>query len=362
PDGRVFKFQETLTTQCQQLSPIEASDVNFVELPGASNTQGATLSIVGNNNVLVAPPSEGPVDLLDSVTTQEFNPTVFQLTTAEGFVYVIDQTLGATSVTDPNGNQLTINAAGITSSDGKSVAFTRDTQGRITQIADPAGNVLNYSYSGVGDLTTFVDRVGNVTTFSYDGTHLLTNIADPRGVQAVKNVYDASGRLTDTIDADGHDVHYDHQLSANTEVITDRLGNVTTYEYDDDGNILHKIQTVAGVPIDTAYTYDGNDNKLSELLPGHTSASTFTYDGLGDQLTQTDPLNNETKYFYNANRQVTEIDDANLGTQQGKTTDIYDPATHNLTSTTDAEGHVTSYTYFPNGQVNTVSVDGVQTG
>jgi YD repeat-containing protein len=186
PDGRVFKFQETLTAQCQPISPIEASDVSFVELPGASNTQGATLSIVGNSNVLVTPPSAGLVDLLDSGTTQEFNPTVFQLTTAEGFVYVIDQTLGATSVSDPNGNQLTINAAGITSSDGKSVAFKRDTQGRITQIADPAGNVLTYVYGGAGDLTTFVDRVGNISTFSYDNTHLLTNIVDPRGLQALR--------------------------------------------------------------------------------------------------------------------------------------------------------------------------------
>jgi RHS repeat-associated protein len=361
PDGRVFKFQETTTPQCQQISPIESANLGFVELPGASGTQGATLTIVGNNNVLVTPPSVGPVDLLDSVTTQEANPMVFQLTTAEGFVYVIDQTLGATSVTDPNGNQLTINSAGITSSDGKSVAFKRDTQGRITQIADPAGNVLNYSYNGTGDLSTFVDRVGNITTFSYGATHLLTNIADPRGIQAVKNLYDSSGRLTDTIDADGHDVHYDHQLSANTEVITDRLGHVTTYEYDDDGNILHKIQTVAGVQIDTAYTYDGNDNKLSELLPGHLNPSTFTYDALGDQLTQTDPLGNETKYAYNANRQVTTIDDANLGAQHGTTTNTYD-AHANLLSTTDAEGHVTAYTYFANGQVKTVSVDGVQTG
>jgi RHS repeat-associated protein/uncharacterized repeat protein (TIGR01451 family) len=362
PDGRLFKFQETVTPQCQQISPIETADISFVELPGASNTQGATLSIAGNSNVLVTPPSAGPVDLLDSVTTQEFNPTVFQLTTAEGYVYVIDQTLGATSVTDSNGNQLTINAAGITSSDGKSVVFTRDTQGRITQITDPLGNVLNYSYSGTGDLTTFVDRAGNVTTFGYDGTHLLTNVADPRAVQAVKNVYDSAGRLTDTIDADGNAVHYDHQLSANTEVITDRLGHSTTYEYDDDGNILHKIQTVAGAQIDTAYTYDPNDNKLSELLPGHLNPSTFTYDGLGDQLTQTDPLGHQTTYGYNGNRQVTSIDDANpAGPTHGTTTNAYDPATHNLLSTTDAENHVTTYTYFPNGQVKSVTVDNVQT-
>ena len=59
---------------------------------------------------------------------------------------------------------------------------------------------------------------------------------------------------------------------------------------------------------------------------------------------------------------MTEIDDANLGVQQGETTNVYDPATHNLLSTTDAEGHVTTYSYFHNGQVKTVSVDNVQTG
>ena len=102
--------------------------------------------------------------------------------------------------------------------------------------------------------------------------------------------------------------------------------------------------------------------KTSELLPGHIKPSTFTYDGLGDQLTQADPLGNATTYQYNANRQVTTIDDPNsAGPTHGTTTNVYDPATHNLLSTTDAENHVTTYTYFANGQVNTVKVDGVQT-
>ena len=101
-------------------------------------------------------------------------------------------------MTDPNGNTLTINAAGITSSGGRSVAFTRDALGRITQISDPAGNALNYSYNSAGDLTSFTDRAANVTTYTYDSTHFLLDIVDPRGVQVSKNTFDAQGRLTST--------------------------------------------------------------------------------------------------------------------------------------------------------------------
>ena len=105
-------------------------------------------------------------------------------------------------------------------------------------------------------------------------------------MQAAKNVYDENGRLTDSYDATGvNHVHYDHQVSSNTEIITDRLGHATSYEYDNDGNVVHKTQIVSGVQLEWSYTYDANGNKLSELLPGHTKPSIFTYDAAGNQLT-----------------------------------------------------------------------------
>jgi RHS repeat-associated protein len=360
PDGRVYKFQAVSNPQCQNLAPIDGPTLAFVQLPTGGATAGATLAPLDGGSTLVDGSIPGPSNLI-GFDGNIYDPTTFVFTTAEGFSYVIDQKLGATSVKDPNGNTLTINANGITSSAGQNVVFTRDGQGRITEIDDPLGNKLIYNYNGAGDLASFTDGAKNNTTFNYDPTHLLQTILDPRGIPAIKNVYDpSSGRLTDTIDADGHAVHYDHQLSANTEVTTNRLGHVTTYEYDDDGNILQKIQTVGGVQLDTVAQYDGDDNKTSELLPGHVKPSTFTYDSLGDQLTQIDPLGNKTTYQYNGNRQVTQVDDANVGAQHGTTKNIYDPH-NNLTSTTDAEGHVTAFTYFPNGQVKTVSVDNVQT-
>jgi RHS repeat-associated protein len=122
--------------------------------------------------------------------------------------------------------------------------------------------VLNYGYSGAGDLTTYVDRVGNISTFSYDNTHLLTNIVDPRGVQAVKNVYDASGRLTDTIDADGHDVHYDADDRVSTDSY-DANGNTIlnsgqTNVYDFENRLVQR----GGVKI----VYDGDGNRVKETV------------------------------------------------------------------------------------------------
>src|SRR5262249_49236964 len=100
-------------------------------------------------------------------------PTLFRYATPEGYVYVIDETDGLHSVTDPNGNTLTITRDGITHSSGKNVRFERDSQGRITAIIDAAGNAMTYDYDATGNLVAFHDRENNATKFSYDGAHNL---------------------------------------------------------------------------------------------------------------------------------------------------------------------------------------------
>ena len=73
---------------------------------------------------------------------------------------------------DLNGNTLVINANGVTSSTGKNVTFTRDGQNRITQIQDPAGNSLLYSYDSSGNLSTFtaLKKDGRISVFSAQET------------------------------------------------------------------------------------------------------------------------------------------------------------------------------------------------
>ena len=345
PDGRVYKFQPTSNPQCQLAGPITVPTLGFTQLPTGSNTAGATLVPADGGSVLIDGAVPGPVDLTD-YSGNLYNPTVFLLTTADGFTYTIDQTLGLTQVADLNGNTLVINANGVTSSTGKNVSFSRDGQNRITQIQDPAGSNLAYSYDASGNLSTFTDGSKNTTTFLYDNNHYLTSIKDPRGVQPIVNQYDASGRLTSTTDANGKTITYSPNLSTSTDQITDRLGNVTTYGYDGDGNITSMTD---GVGNTTTYTYDANDDKLTETNAlGKTTS--YTYDALGNRLTETDPLGNTTTYTYNTRQQVLTVKDPTGHT----TTNVYD--THgNLTSTSDANGKTTSTVYNANGTPSSVT-------
>jgi RHS repeat-associated protein len=334
PDGKVYKFQAASTPQCQQFVPITAPQIGFTQISTGSATAGASLTPIGDTDLLLDGSIPGPTNIINfDVVPADY--TQFQLKTAEGFTYILDQKLGATSVTDPNGNTLTINSSGVVSSTGTSVVFTRDTLGRITQIADPAGNILIYTYSGPGDLVGFADTVGNTTTYGYDPAHLLTDITDPRGIQAIRNTYDDPGRLISTVDANGNKTTFTHDVAANHETITDRLGNATLYEYDDDGNVVRKTDALGNV---TTATFDANDNQLTRTdALGKTTS--FTYDASGNPITVTDPLGHTTRITYNSRKQPITITDP-----MGRiSTNTYD-AKGNLLSTQDPLGNTTTYT------------------
>jgi RHS repeat-associated protein len=361
PDNKQYIFQAQSGPPCQNFVPITAPTVTFVEQPGSSpGTAGATLVPADGGQVLFDAAVPGVGDLSD-YNGNTYNPTVFILTTAEGYSYTIDQKLGVTSLVDPNGNSLTINATGITSSSGKNVAFTRDAKNRITQITDPNGNVLKYQYDDLGSggsLVAFTDATNNRSTYDYQfvaGTFLmLVLIIDPRGILPVRNSYDNAGHLISTTDAFGKTIKFDHHIDGQFEIVTDRLGNQTTYTYDTDGNITSIIDALNNT---TTFTFDGFDNKISEQHPLHQNPTTYTYDGLGNATSITDPLGNVSQSTYNAHKQALTLTDA-LG---NTTTNTYDINTGNLLTSLDAQNHLVQNVYVPHvGLLQTTSLDGGQ--
>lgn len=308
----------------------------------------------------------------------------YKLTTKEGVVYRINTTTGdLETVSDRNGNTLTFTDAAITSSTGQQVTFERDAQGRITAVIDPAGKRVNYTYDALGDLVAVTDRTGSVTRFDYNDSrlHYLDDVIDPLGRSGVRTEYDASGRLVKMIDAAGNPVQLIHDPNNFIEQVRDQLGNITTYEYDQRGNVLTEINPLGGV---TRRSYDADNNTLTETDPlGNTTR--FSYDSSGNVLTETDPLGNVTRYTYdrfgniltttgptgqttanayNARGNLTQI----TGQASGPVTFSYDAfgnltgmqggsgatafeydARGNITRQTDALGHVTAYTYDANG-------------
>jgi len=380
PDGRVYKFQAKSSPDCQQVQSITAGNVVFEQVQTTAVVSGAKLT-VADPFFVVTGSIPGQIEL-DTLDLEPFNPTVFTLTTREGFIYVVDQQAGLQRMTDPSGNTLTVNAGGITHSSGKSIAFIRDGSGRITRITDPAGNALVYSYDTRGDLITFEDREHAISTYTYDGAHGLLNILDPNGRMPVRNEYDSTGRLVRTIDSDGNVINYTHSIAANQEIVTDRLGNPTVYDYDVNGNVVQKTDALGGV---THYTFDAAGNRLTETDPlGHTTTFTYdangnvtsttdplgkvkseTFDATGRRLSSTDELGNLTTFAYDANGNLTRQEDAlhNVTTYvidsrglrlsesnaTGCTTQFEYDISGNLTRQIDGRGNATSHTYDGSG-------------
>lgn len=374
PDGRVEEFDLTVTPSCQQFVPIQYPTISYTPRPGTTSTLQAKK--VGP----VYYSSSGVLFDMDSLAP--YNPSQYSLTTADGTVYELDQSFGIRTVRDANGNSLTYGTSGITHSSGKSIAFSRDAKGRITQIIDPAGRAIVYGYDLNGNLESVTDQEKNVIRYTYNLSHGLVDMIDSLGRKAVRNEYDTSGRLNAHIDAEGKRIEYNHDVQGRQEVVKDRNGNVSVYVYDENGRVLKKTDPLGK---STSYTYDSIGNKKSESDPlGNKTTWTYdakknvltetrviddknittshTYNSLGKLLTTTDPKGNVTTNTYDAKGNLLTTKDA-LG---NITTNTYD-GNGNLLTTKDALNNITSYEYDgygnrvkqtgPTGAVNTFSYD-----
>jgi RHS repeat-associated protein len=339
---KAYTFESVLNPSKQFGFPIESTHMTFTNVPG---TYGK-LEIDGDNQADLDGFS-GFVNLIDIATFEYFNPTRFKFTTAEGDVYIIDEKEGLKSLSDRNGNTLTITTNGIFHSSGINVAFARDAQGRITSVTDPAGRKLLYAYGSNGGLSSFTDRETNMTTFAYTNIafpNYLTQITDPRGFNAIRTEFDSNGRMIRQIDAAGNVVEFTHDLADNREIVRDRLGNVTIHEYDDHGNVLRTTDALGHV---TRSLYDALDNEL-ERIDALGNTNRFTYDASGNKITETDPLGYTTRYTYGKFREVTSI----TNPRGFVTTNIYDD-TGLLLEQRDPTGNSTHNSYDGSGNVLT---------
>ena len=339
PSGKVYRFRATVAPDCQFVYPVRIADLTFEPEAG---TRGELVAF-GASSVFVQPQAgiPGPA-ILSDFDLSPIDPSHFQLTTEDGFIYELDEALGVRSVRDRNGNFLVFSRNGIAHSSGASVVFQRDTLGRITRITDPAGNSQSYTYDARGDLVAFIDREGASASYTYDRNHHLLTIVDPLGNQPVRNEYDEAGRLVRQIDPFGNSVEFTLRPGASQQVVTDRLGNATVLEHDGDGNVVRESRADGSV---VERTYDARGNQTSETDPlGHVTR--FAYDANDNLIGETDAIGNVTRVVYDGQRRPLTVTDA-LGRIS---TQAYDTR-GNLTSTTDPLGAVTRLSYTSQGSL-----------
>ncbi len=343
-DGRVEEF-DLAVSPTSNLGGLGFTNVTgFLPRPG---TLGQLQALTSNSLLIVSGGAED--ELVDDYSLNTYDPQLYRYTTPDGTQYEIGPRAGVTKVTDANGNSVTFGPGGILHSSGQNVVFTRDTQNRIIAITDPMGNVQTYSYDGNGDLATHTSATGGVSRYKYNRSHGLIEIRDATGNQAVRNEYDASGRLTAVIDANGNRIAIAHNPAAQEELITDRRGNFNRIRYDAQGNILSNEQTVtvAGTLVTaiTTATYDAQGNETARVDPdGRRSA--VTYSGALPLAQVTDPggLDLTTSLTFNARNDVTSMTDP-IGRAyafsydgRGNVSGIATPLTGNATTLTNAQG------------------------
>ena len=125
------------------------------------------------------------------------------------------------SIVDKNGNQ---------------VSLSYDSYGRLTQVQEASGKVLNFGYasdgSGGGD-------VGDELVPSSGGyvDPKIRTVTDPRG-KVWQFSYDAYDRLTSITDPMGFVISFSYDAYRHITSITDKRGFVWQYGYDGNGKVI----------------------------------------------------------------------------------------------------------------------------
>ncbi|MBW8311158.1 MAG: hypothetical protein K0M64_03895 [Rhizobium sp.] len=164
--------------------------------------------------------------------------------------------------------------------------FEYDALDRVTTVVDPKGLTTAYTYNGLGDLIELDSPDTGTTTYTYDSAGNRTGQLDARGVQTNYS-YDALNRLTRVdLPTAGQDIDFAYDAApavcqANETFAAGRLSGYTdgsgstSYCHDRHGNVVRKVQSVAGAPDATvAYAYSPAGRVMAVNYP---SGATVSY-------------------------------------------------------------------------------------
>lgn len=338
--GAGFGWSVQLSTPTRLGSPLDfhpnpnPTEVTFVDGDGTSHvftwnsTTSTWTSPAGVHLYLQQLATCGP---------QVTNARAWEMTRPDRTQFFYDCEGFPTAVVDKNGNEADFTYTDRTS-ENKPEEF-------LSYVTDPTGRkTLNVAYYNKGDSYSYIDSNGNVASG--------TNLTDPSIIDHVKSITDISGREIDflyttngllgqMIDGAGNSAaktfKYTYDATQGMKnvkltAVTDPRGNTTNIAYYDpstDPKFHWWTQSVSdrrGKTTTFAYTEPGtvtNAAIQTTVTDANNNASSYQLDSTGRLLQETDPLNESTQLAWDSDNNVTSLTEANGAV----TTWSYDPNT-----------------------------------
>jgi YD repeat-containing protein len=299
------------------------------------------------------------------------------------------------TITDKNGNTITLNYSGllssITDTVGRTISFayTQMTDSsntvitRLTKVTDPINRTVEFTYDTDGRVIKIKDLNDGFTQLAYNEkvmgmtNPLLKTVTDPRGNVIISAGYtDITGtsniNMSDYKKATsvkmGVDTPAAFSYSGNATTVTDSMSYQTTYTKDT-SNRLTQLTDPLSKNLLLAYSDSSNPLAPSTITDRRSYQTKFTYDASGNVTKITDALNNSTNFEYDSMNNVTKKTDA-LGRvttytydAKGNLTKVAAPiGTVNITvnqygqpeTVTDANGNATTYVYDSYGNLTEI--------
>ena len=198
--------------------------------------------------------------------------------------------------------------------------YLYDGLGRATQITDVLGSRKSFEYSVLGNISKTTNERNNSTLYEYNTDGTLAKVTFADGGQ-IEYTYDMLGRKTNQKDQLGNTTTYSYNSFGNVKNEKDAYDNTLEYKADLIGNIVAAKDKRDSI---TYITYDAANRPVKKKLPLELDGSgnvlysieNYTYDELGNitakEITGTkDKLSSRTtSYTYYDNNQVNTVTDS----------------------------------------------------
>ena len=262
--------------------------------------------------------------------------------------YELDEQDRVVKITDPADEYLELAYDGVnkrseTDKRRNTTHFEYDGLNRLVKVIDPLLQELHTDYRDAERQVVETDRRNIETTNQLDALGRLVSVTRS-GVVLERHDYDGNNNRVLSEDANGNKTQFAYdganRLARRTAGFETPLATTTTFKYDRVGNLLEeKDGRITGQPFDVKNTYD-DLNRLRFVQDAGGNITEFEYDEDGNRTAQIEPSSERTEYDFGELNELIEVRMADGGIYQYE----YDE-NRNRIGQTDGEDHVVTFTF-----------------